>query len=252
MSLAEENWINALRIAGAQTTLHLDQLAYRGLRTGPLDIPLILRGGRASALMQARVSDGALSLAPDLDCTATVPLLTLGTHGLILRDVALTDELADKLLSRLSPIFKDSVNTRGRFSLSSTEFNLPLTEHALEKADMGALLNFTGVSFQPSRLYRTILQLMLDEDVRLELPDQHVFLDFRDGKLVQSPMRIKAGEYTITTSGAIGLDETLDYTIEMPVTSKSPHAPKDGVIRIRLTGTLDHPNILQGLLGAGG
>lgn len=166
---------------------------------------------------------------------------------------------SDQLLSLLAPSLGDLTDVEGEITLTIEEFRAPLGR---PRAELIRDLVLAG-RFQLHDVSTTIetplastvvkaLANLYEKDppeVARVIKDADVPFQLRDGRLYQDEMRIGfpdiSPELMGKLRGSVGLDRTLDLTLEVPsVLSRIQNASekvKAEMIRMKITGTIDDP-----------
>jgi len=83
----------------------------------------------------------------------------------------------------------------------------------------------------------------------LILNPQEIAFEFEEGRVHHHRIEYQVGDVVVTTSGSVGLDESLDLTVEIPLQDKwlgsrrGLASLKGEAIRIPVTGTFRQPII---------
>jgi len=255
-SLAGADWRELVAATTANANVYLSRVKYLGIETGEMDIPISIRNGHAFVKLETTIAGGRLLLPADVDCTGASPILSLPRGTMILSDVPLSNDLADSVLARFSPLFKGCVVTGGRVGLVCRELNAPLDKTLLQKVVAQVNLNLKDVRLGSAGLLEEGLDLLGIAGLGLDLPEQNVAVAIRDGRAHQEPMTIKVARYDLTLSGSMGLaDSDLDMLLEVPITREIVGGDAydlltDETIQIPITGTAGGPRIPADLIRA--
>jgi len=251
-SLHAKDWREAVRRSQVQAEVGIGHVKYMGLELHSITAPLRIQDGHASVTVRARMGGGEVLLPADLDCAVEPPVLTMPAATPVLTRVPLTDALADQLLSRISPVFKGMVAVDGMVSFLCHGLRAPVQADLLGGVAAEGELGLEGVSFSSSNLAEPLLDLMGLGGLGLALPDQRIRLRLREGRIEQDPLRLAMGDYELAISGSMGLDGSLDMTVELPITEEMVGGEKavydllkDEVIRVGLTGTAARPRLAR-------
>jgi hypothetical protein len=205
------------------------------------------------------VSGGQLAALPDV--TINSPLTLLAAPGPMLVNVEFTEDQCRGWLRFLSPVLADATSADGRFTLAIDGGRFPIGD--AENADVAGTLHVHSGRIGPGPLALKTLaaaaglaEIVTQRepewargDVWLELPEQDVAFRMREGRVFHEAFLIRIGELEIISRGSVGLDETLDVTLEMPLPDKwldrGPilNSLKGESVTVRLQGTLDNPRI---------
>jgi hypothetical protein len=255
LPLGEKDPAALLRAATVRLGLGIDSASSEGIEIAPLDLAISADSGKASADVTGGLLGGTLNLPLRIDATGDQARLSIPEKTALLTGVQINDALADRVLSRFSPVFARSVNTTGVVGLTVNRLNVPIDGVLLAGASAETELDLAGVAFRSEGFLGELLDLArVGQATLMKLPDQRVAVELRDGLIRQSPMALTFGHYTMTLSGATGLDGTLDMVAELPVTpgmvpdKNIYELLKDETLRVPVTGTVAKPSIGSNIL----
>jgi len=231
-------------------------LANGKLRVGPTRLPV----GSGSVGL-----DGTLQFAPP------PRLLTLAPGDLVSR-VELTPNMCASGIKYVAPLLAEATQTQGSFSLQLTQAQLPMSNPASGVVD-GRLTIHSG-QIRPGPLAQAIVGLTsqiigaIDRNggqvlgsLNLNNPLLTIEEQTTDFRLVQRRvyhrgMQIHLGTVEVNSRGSVGLDQSLDIVIDIPVQSrwfaKKPDLAKafnGTILSIPIRGTLHQPQIDNQVLG---
>ncbi len=246
-SLAGKDWHQILAQTTASAKVYIKSAKAMGIETGEMTPVLRVEKKSAKVTLETTVNQGKLSLAPVLDLSGDVPVLSLPKDSRVLDQVQMTRELANELVARALPFFKDSLGTQGNVSFVCESLSIPLDETLKEKATMTGRLGFRRVSFRSTGLLDGLLALVNLSGRVVQVPDQEVGIELQEGRIYQDKIQLDIGDYSLLISGSVGLDTTLDMLIEMPITEEIIHDKKtyellkDATIKVPISGTASAP-----------
>jgi hypothetical protein len=163
--------------------------------------------------------------------------------------------VAAGLVKFLAPDVHSDREVAGEISLSFDRLRIPLgvaRDQKLKQLEAEGRLTFHQVSSEvKSPLWQgliRILAVMNDKPpsnvIRL-VEDSEIHFQMRDGRVHHDGQRLGFPEIdpelVISSSGSIGIDETLDLYLEMPRLRK--HKRDKGPLRCHVTGTIHEPKI---------
>lgn len=241
-----DSWEEALEHADGIIALHADRVEVFGLNFKSLAIPIRVGSGVATVDLVAEVNDGMMAVSPYADFTDTRPALAFAPEAEVLTDVGLTTELADELLSRIHPLFKGVVEVEGRVDLVMTEFSWPLAAGAQKNAVFSGKLRFEDLNLGASGMLDDILHALRIERRAIRIGDREMEFACRNGRVKCEPLQLKVKGHRIVLDGSMGLDGTLDYYAEVPITrelvgEKFYEYLKGTGFRIPIRGTVQNP-----------
>lgn len=212
-----ESWLSQGML---DIALFVEQIEAYGLQTGPIDMPLTLRDGVARAAVETRINEGYLALHPRLETVDGRMILTLAAHPYVLRDVWLTDTMADEIISRIHPIFKGAVITDGAVDLVLDSLHLPIEPDALNDIRFQGVLRLKEVTLATSGLLDQVRETIRVRESAYVLKSQELRFRCENGRVTTDPLELTLGGHPIHISGSMGLDETINYTVSTPITER--------------------------------
>ncbi|MBX3441971.1 MAG: hypothetical protein KF774_06170 [Planctomyces sp.] len=256
-SRSEEDRVRPAAVAGVVTW---DRLSAFGIDAVPGSLTAAWNGVRLSLTPDdVQVSGGTLVALPSI--APGTPPRVIASPGPLLTDATLTPEQCRTWMRYLSPIMANATSADGRFSLSVDSADMPLDSP--ERIVAGGELQVHAARIGPGPLASQVLgavaslsemiqQRPLDRrgaETWLELPEQSVRFDVREGRVHHEALRFQAGDVAILSSGSVGFDDTLDLRVSIPLPSSwLDRGPLLGSLRgesveIQVTGTLDAPRV---------
>jgi len=194
--------------------------------------------------------------------------------GVILENVEFTRGMCRSWLKYVSPMFANATDLEGRFSLEMKSFELNLDTG--EPKSLRGTLQVDHCRLGPGPMVQQATAPILgvgglvgrDIDTSLlqggakwlEIPKQDIEFSRRDDRIYHDQLLFRRGDIDVTSGGSVGLDQTLDLTISIPLNLlKDQTGPLAQFLRnqplvIRIAGTMDNPQITGGDLknyGAG-
>jgi hypothetical protein len=179
--------------------------------------------------------------------------------GPALQNVEFSEEMCRLWLKYLSPVMADATRINGRFSIDLQEGHFPLRDAAAGR--ITGRLDVDSASVRPGPFAEQLIGIigtirsLVDrrgardpDQVRLmSVPEQQVLFEMADGRVRHEPMQFVVAGATVRTSGSVGLDESLDLLIEVPLEESwfrndlLASTLGGEVIRIPVRGTLSRP-----------
>ena len=217
------------------------------------DASLVLRqDNRKEPLVAA---DG-IQLSMRLETAVTGRVLAIDPVE-VFRKRKLSLGVAPGLVKFLAPDVDVERQVDGEISLSFSKLRIPLgipQDQAVKQLEAEGKLTLHHVSSEvKSPLWQALIRLLADlngkkasELIHLAAEESEVRFQVRNGRLQHEGLRIGFPkidpELVISSSGSIGLDETLDLRVELPRLDPALRNEK-GPARCRITGTLNNPQI---------
>jgi hypothetical protein len=163
--------------------------------------------------------------------------------------------LADGLMKYIAPDFHGERQLSGEISLSLSKLRIPLgvaQDQAVKHIVADGKLSFHQVAAEiNSPMWQGLIRLVADmngkklPDVIRIVEDSDVLFQVRDGRLQYDGLRIGLPEidpgWVITSRGSIGLDESLQLSVELPRLASDKRDSRP--VQCSVTGTIDQPKI---------
>lgn len=240
-----------------------------GLNVGPGKLAGVLIEGVATLTpIDAAVGEGRLQASPLVRFDPPPSLATLAP-GQIITNVRITPEVSDTLLKYIAPALADATRSEGQFSLRLDQISLPLGEPA--RADIAGELHIHSAQVQPgpmvtqwTQIAREVESLAKSSDpsgllnrtppTLLSISDRRVKFRLVDGRVHSEGFAFNVGDVTIRTRGSVGLDETLQLVLEVPLEDRWIEGRpllvglRGQALQIPVVGTFKRPQIDRGAL----
>ena len=217
--LAENKTAELLRKMLADTQLDLAGATIWGVKTDAISIPMSAKDGAATVKINTTANEGRVHLPLNLTLAEQGNMLTIPNNTVVLDNVRLNDDLADRVLSRVAPIFRKCVVNQGRVGYTSQHLKIPLERDQVMKMDVEGRLTLKGVALASTPMITDLLKEFGIRQPALKLPDQDVKITIKGGNVYQSAIEIGFSKYKMFLSGVVGLDgKNLDMKADVPIT----------------------------------
>lgn len=234
----------SLRSFGAaEGALGIGEIRALGLKLAPADAFFSLDEGMLKLDYQPASGTGAVRLKPLLQAAAEPPVLEIGGAVPILDRVPLTQEFTDTVLAMINPLLRGCVAGSGLVELNVDETRIPLAPGAQRQIDAKFAVTLRETSFTPTGTLADVLDLVGIEHRTMRVQDTTMRAVCRDGRIQSEPFEMAVDGHAIRFSGSVGLDQTVSYLVELPLTEKLvgrtawPYL-KGLTIRVPVIGTL--------------
>jgi hypothetical protein len=167
--------------------------------------------------------------------------------GRLVDHLELTPEICRDLLQYVAPALAGTSWVEGRFTMEMREMRLPLEDPRVGKID--GTLTIHSVRAGPGPLVTGILSLFEIPNAIQLIEESPVTFELVDQRVHHTGLQFGAGEFHVSTSGSVGLDESLDLIAEVQLpTFSSDRRPvlqalSGKAIRIPIKGTLARPEV---------
>jgi hypothetical protein len=185
-------------------------------------------------------------------------------RGEIVRNVHITPEVSDAVLKYIAPILAQVTRSEGLFSVALEGGEVPLANP--NQATLSGRMTIHAARVQPGPFAQAwLLQAeqiealikrrpppqMLSQNLRNWIVIDDCTVDFRlvEGRVHHEGLELAAGGLMIRSRGSVGLDETLDLLLEVPMpdewVQREPWLQSLGgqTIRLKVRGTFSRPRL---------
>ena len=243
-----QRWMDSLRQTDFSGAIRADSINAFGLDISATEIPIRVANESALAKLAATANGGQLNLQPTLHLQKEPFMLTLPQDTIILKDVKITDAIAEQLMSKIHPVFQGAVQAEGQVDLHMQHFNWPLDSQYRDQTDFAGTLRLKGVRINSTKMLTGILALVGVRGNEMDFGDLDVDFVARNGRIETSPIRLEIDGYPIALHGSVGFDKSLDYTAKIPITPKlvgdKAYTYLEGVtIDVPIRGNSSNPDI---------
>ncbi len=251
MVSGEPRWTDTLKQTDFTGAIRADSIDAFGLVISATEVPLRVANESAVAKLTATANGGQLNLQPKIDLTKEPYVLSLPPDSTILKDVEITDAMAERLMSKIHPVFQGSVRAEGHVDLTMQHFSWPLDEKDRDKTAFAGTLRLKGVRVNSTRLLSGLLALIGVRGNEMDFGDLDIDFVARNGRIETSPIRLEIDGYPLELNGSVGFDKSLDYTARLPITpmlvgNKAYQYLEGATIDVPIRGNSSKPDIDEG------
>jgi hypothetical protein len=235
----------------AQTKLGFDKAGYMGLNIGATNVDIkVDKGFLTIAPFTTTVNSGQLNFGGSADFKKKPALFRTPGPMRVVKDVQLNDEIANKLLARVNPVFSGALSVSGVANFDCNALAVPISGGRPEDVDITGTVSLTQVKMQPTGLLGAILSASGASGGETMTIHPTPFV-VRDGFVRYTNMQMDIGNTPINFAGSVPLDanreiENLSITL--------PFAARGGIVKTdeqeskrRITayvkGTPRHPQL---------
>jgi hypothetical protein len=254
MPLSEASDVEGLAGTFFESAFYAESMRLYGLDIRKLEIPVLLENDLLQASLEAVVNRGKLALYPSIDLSLDEPILSIPTNSVVLDNVDLSDGLADELLGAIHPVFKGASVATGKVSVVMDYLEVPTAGDVTQKLRFAGTIQLRDVKLESSGLIGIILQLTKVKERSYMLEHEDIRFSCENGRIKTSPLKIKlSDDYPLTFDGTLGIDQTIDYGVSVPVTDKIldqryARYLEGESVRLPIGGTASKPRISSNAL----
>jgi hypothetical protein len=241
-------WTDSLKQTNFTGAIHADSIDAFGLGISATEVPIQIANESAIAKLSATANGGQLDLQPTIDLRKEPYMLSLPENSFILKDVEITDAMAESLMAKIHPVFQGAVKAEGFIDLYMQHFNWPLDKKHRDKTTFAGTLRLKGVRINSTNLLSGLLAVIGIQGNEMDFGDRNIDFVARNGRIETSPIRLEVDGYPLELRGSVGFDKSLDYIARLPVTPKlvgdKAYPYLEGVtIDVPIRGNSSHPDI---------
>lgn len=190
--------------------------------------------------------------------------------GPLLTDVAMSPEVNERVLKFIAPVLADATRIDGRYSLTLSALAVPLAKHDPRRGPppgrAAGLLNIHQVRVRPGpavaewvAMVQRLEGLARDgvssisqpsDSVLVAIDDANVNFRLVEGRVYHNGLVFYVDNARVESSGSVGVDETLDLVLAVPIQEKWIQERPDflgrlrgQVLRLPIRGTFSKPKI---------
>ena len=202
------------------TVLKAATLAGSGVVFHDFEMPVTLQDGKFQGKLSGDLYNTPMTLQPKINFSVTPPLLSLPPKEQVFKDVPLEQPLIDGVLKRIHPLLGELASPKGRVSGRFDTFSWPLAKKSFDKADFSLVLDVGKVTLSADGILRDIFNIVGFDDDIIVLKQSEIVCHGSSGRIQCTPLKMLVADTEISLSGSAGLDSSLDYVLEIPVTKK--------------------------------
>ena len=246
-------WTDSLKNTDFTGAIRADAIDAFGLGISATEVPIRVANETAIAKLAATANSGQLKLQPTIDLRQEPYRLSLPENSYILKDVEITDAMAERLLALIHPLFKGSTKAQGQIDLYMDHFDWPLAKQNRNDASFAGTLSLRGVRINSTNLLSGMLSLISMGGNQLEIDNLDVEFVAQNGRIKTSPIRFEVGGYPVVLNGSVGFDKSIDYIATLPITPALVGSDAFGflegaTIDVPIRGTSSDPNFNEAVM----
>ncbi len=196
-----------------------DKAAYMGLHLGATTVEIKAEKGLLTiAPFTTAVNNGEFNFGGSADFKQKPTLFQTAGAMHIVKDVQLNDEMANKLLNKINPIFANARNVSGFANFECDKMVVPISGGALDAADVAGTISLTQVKMESGLLSTIIAATGGSRDNILTIHPTPFAVG--QGFVRYKDMQMDLGALPIFFNGIVPLDsnkEFKDFSVTLPV-----------------------------------
>jgi translocation and assembly module TamB len=167
--------------------------------------------------------------------------------GTTVERAVVTPQMCADALGYVAPALAKAAEAEGTFSMTIDSGRVPLGRP--ESGDLAGKITLHSVRVGPGPLMKELSVLSTNPNSITLAKEQVVPFRMVNGRVHHENLKLSFPELTITTSGSVGIDGTLDLVAEMPIPpkwlGKTPLAASlaKQTLRLPINGTLSQPKL---------
>jgi hypothetical protein len=233
----------------AQAKVGFDKVAYMGLNVGTTNVDLkVDKGFMTIVPFTAPVNNGQLNFGGSADFKQKPAIFRTPGQMQIVKDVQINKEMADKMLSKVNPIFFGASSITGTANFQCDQLAVPITGGKPEDANIAGTISLTQVKMQSTGLMPLILTAMGASSDTMTLHPTPFTV--RDGYIKYPNMQLDIGTTPINFSGTVPIDPNKkieNFSVALPISAigKVAKAGSQGTSRttVYIKGTPNKPTL---------
>ena len=218
-----------------------------GCVVGPADVKAVMQQGWLQTYpIDTTINMGKLRLQPNLRLEPE-PMEIVLLAGPVVERAQITPAMCASALGYALPILANVTEAEGAVSLSLSGGRIPLANPTTGEVKGTLVLHAAKIG--PSAIIRELSGLLKLPPPQSLVKETQVAFHMVQGKVHHQNLELVFPDFTLKSSGTVGLDGSLALVLEMPVPAKLAEAARltpaqaQQLIRIPVGGTLDRPQL---------
>jgi len=197
------------------------------------------------------VSEGRVEMTPTLRLSPGPAELTVAP-GVVARQIRANPAMCEQALKYLAPALSGLSEVEGRFSVQLDTCRIPLDKP--ESGDLSGKFTVHSIQINAGPLVRELATLFGHPGNTRLAQESVIAFQMRQGRVYHDNMQLVFPEATVTTSGSVGMDQSMSLNAQMPIPTKlldntplanTPLANslRNESINVPIGGTMDKPQL---------
>jgi hypothetical protein len=223
-----------------------DKAEYMGLNIGTVNTELEVKQGLLTLKpFTTQVNNGKLTFGGSVNLREEALMLKTPGPMHIIENIDINDKLSRNMLKFVNPMFANAVNVHGVADFNCDALAIPLKGATQNDILVEGTVSMKQVRMEASDLLGQIVSIAGGRGLDLAIRPTKFAL--KDGFLGYDNMQVDIGDNPVNFKGRIGLDKSLDMTVELPYTVAGKTVSIDEAtsdrVALAIEGTLDDPRI---------
>ncbi len=237
-----------LKSARLTTDFQADTLVWSGVEAERISLPLKLEDGVLNTGMHGTINGGRLNVDATYFTNSALPHITIPSGTQVLAGVQLDRTLTEAILEKIHPLFGVLASPTGTIDARVDAFYWPVAVGGSQLAKFTTVFDVGEIKLDSRGVLKDVLALMKLDDQPLTLKESEITCTGKQGRISCTPLHILVADSVMTISGSVGMDQSLEYLLEVPVTEKligreGFRVLNGATIRVPLRGTLNKPDL---------
>ena len=249
-------WEDMLREGQGEADIRIPRIKAYGLLATNVVTTMQAGDGLVNLSLDTAANDGRVVLEPVIDVTGEEPMLRMPDDSHVIQEVTLTDEMATELLALVHPLLRGSTVLGGMVDLTLNTCRIPLTESGVKGANLRGEFLLRDLDLEPRGSLARVIETSGLRSQRVQIERQRITFYVEEGRIHPSPLQLAASGYTFSVAGSVGLDSSLDYRVEVPLSrelvgSEAYRYLEGKTLALPIGGTVTNPEIASDAFARG-
>lgn len=230
-----------------EAAMHWTKLVAFGCDVGPAEVKTVMQRGWLQLYpIHTTLNGGKLSLQPNLRIEPD-PMELILLAGPIIDRAKITPAMCSSALGFAMPALANVADAEGAISVQLEGGRIPLSAPTTGEVKGKFILHTAKIG--PGSVVRELSALMRVPPPTSLVKECHVPFHMVNGRVHHRDLELVFPQFTLKTSGSVGMDGSLALVVEMPITPElagttklSPALAKQ-TIKLPINGTVDRPRI---------
>ncbi len=243
----------------AVTDFGFDSASFMGLNFAKTSTKITIDKGKlAIEPFETVVNDGKMRFGATADLAEEPPMLKVKPDLHMIEKIKITQEMTDKMLKYVNPIFVNAVVHEGYTDFQSENISIPLAKNSQNLLYLKGTFAISGLSVQ-SPIINTIQRIpamfggnnqnKTDRNTNMEILPTAI--ELKNGVLRYDDMQLNIERNPFNFSGRTGLNDSMEMTVRLPYAFSdgkidnvyANEAGRKDRIKVPFKGSLKNPRL---------